>query len=84
MKRLEKTIYTIVEHIAPKSTQEDKLMQLANELQDCAFRIYTCDNNGFQTSPNIRWKNEQWEIQQSAKGKNWSWRPYYLLNIIKM
>lgn len=84
MKRLEKTIYTVVEQITPKSTQEDKLIHLANALQDCAFRIYICDNNGFQTSPNIRWKDQQWEIQQSAKGKNWSWRPYFLLNIIKM
>ena len=84
MNRLEKSIFTLVEQIAPKSTQEDKLMQLANALQDCAFRIYICDNSGFQTSPNIRWKDQQWEIQQSAKGKNWSWRPYFLLNIIKM
>ena len=84
MKRLEKTIYALVEQIAPNSTQEDKLMQLANALQDCAFRIYICDNSGFQTSPNICWKGQQWEIQQFAKGKNWSWRPYFLKNIIKM
>lgn len=84
MKRLEKTIYTVVEQIAPKSTQEEKLMQLAKALENCAFRIYICESNGFQTSPNICWKEQQWEVQQSAMGKNWSWRPYFLLNIIKM
>lgn len=84
MKRLEKKICSIVEQIQPTSVQEDKLIQLAKALQNCAFRIYICDNNGFQTSPNIRWKDQQWEVQESAKGKNWSWRPYFLLNIIRM
>lgn len=84
MKRLEKMIFSIVEQIQPTSAQEDKLIQLAKALQNCAFRIYICDNNGFQTSPNICWKDQQWEVQESAKGKNWSWRPYFLLNIIRM
>ncbi len=84
MKRLEKMIYTVVEQIALKSTQEEKLMQLAKALENCAFRIYICESNGFQTSPNICWKDQQWEVQHTAKGKNWSWRPYFLLNIIRM
>ncbi|MER1958564.1 MAG: EAL-associated domain-containing protein [Solibacillus sp.] len=84
MKRLEKTICTIVEQIQPSSKQQEKLMQLANTLQNCAFRIYICDNNGFQTSPNICWIDGKWEVQETAVGKNWSWRPYFLLNIIKL
>ncbi|MEK4700881.1 EAL-associated domain-containing protein [Solibacillus sp. FSL R7-0668] len=84
MKRLEKTICTIVEQVNPSGTQPNKLMQLAKALQNCAFRLYICDNNGFQTSPNIRWKEGQWEVQEEALGKNWSWRPYFLLNIIKL
>lgn len=84
MKRLEKTICTIVEQIQPSSAQLEKLIKLADTLQNCAFRIYICDNNGFQTSPNIRWKEGEWEVQEEAVGKNWSWRPYFLLNIIKL
>jgi EAL domain-containing protein (putative c-di-GMP-specific phosphodiesterase class I) len=84
MKRLEKMICTIVEQVQPTSSNEEKIMQLAKSLKKCAFRIYICDSNGFQTSPNIRWKDQQWEVQEEAKGKNWSWRPYFLLNIIKM
>ena len=84
VKRLEKTISTIVEQIQPSSNQQEKLIKLANALQNCAFRIYICDNNGFQTSPNIRWNKGEWEVQQAALGKNWSWRPYFLLNIIRM
>ncbi|MGN7477564.1 EAL-associated domain-containing protein [Solibacillus silvestris] len=84
MKRLERTINTIVEQVNPSSSQQEKLMQLAKALENCAFRIYISDNNGFQTSPNIRWKDHQWEVHKEAIGKNWSWRPYFLLNIIKM
>lgn len=84
MKRLEKIICTYVEQYQPASNQQQKLIDLAKALENCAFRIYLCDNNGFQISPNIRWKDEQWEVQDCAKGKNWSWRPYFLLNIIKM
>ncbi|MEK4426746.1 EAL-associated domain-containing protein [Solibacillus sp. FSL K6-1523] len=84
MKQLEKMIWTIVEQLQPTGKDEMKLKKLATALQDCAFRIYICDNNGFQTSPNIIWRNDEWHIQQEAKGRNWSWRPYFLLNIIKM
>lgn len=84
MKSLEKTIGTIVEQLQPTGDGELKLKQLANALQDCAFRIYICDNNGFQTSPNIMWENQEWHVQEEARGRNWSWRPYFLLNIIKM
>ena len=84
MKLLEKKIWTIVEQLQPTGKDEMKLKKLAAALKDCAFRIYICDNSGFQTSPNIIWKNDEWHIQQEAKGRNWSWRPYFLLNIIKM
>lgn len=84
MKRLERTICSTVDQINPSISQIDKLIQLAKALENCAFRIYICDSNGFQTSPNIRWKDQQWVKQEEIIGKNWSWRPYFLLNIIKM
>src|SRR5690606_5031205 len=84
MKRLERMICSTVDQINPSTSQIDKLMQLANSLENCAFRIYICDSNGFQTSPNIRWNDGKWEKQEKIIGKNWSWRPYFLLNIIKM
>lgn len=84
MKRLERVICTVVEQLNPTGTQYEKLLELAKALEDCAFRLYICDNNGFQTSPNIRWNDGEWEMHKETIGKNWSWRPYFLLNIIKM
>ena len=49
-----------------------------------AFRFYICDEEGFQISPNIVRKNGEWEVEKEALGKNWSWRPYFLMNIIKL
>ncbi len=59
------------------------LEQLSSELDDCSFRIYICDEDGFQQSVNI-FKNKNWEIQPQYYLNNWSWRPYFLANIMRM
>ncbi len=61
----------------------DLLQQLSVELDDCSFRIYICDEDGFQQSVNI-YKKEYWEIQPQYYLNNWSWRPYFLDNIMRM
>lgn len=84
LNRLEKTIIAIVEQLQPTSGDEQKLLRLAQALQQCAFRIYICNGEGFQISPNISHYNQQWTVQQEVQGRNWSWRPYFLFNIIRM
>jgi EAL domain-containing protein (putative c-di-GMP-specific phosphodiesterase class I) len=60
------------------------LNELAITFTDKCFRLYICDENGFQVSSNILKVQGNWEIHQRFKGKNWSWRPYFLENIIRM
>jgi EAL domain-containing protein (putative c-di-GMP-specific phosphodiesterase class I) len=57
---------------------------LAKELDEMAFRMYVCDEDGFQKSPNFFKKEQGWVMQPEYLKKNWSWRPYFLENIIKM
>jgi len=57
---------------------------LAKELDEMAFRMYICDEDGFQKSPNLFKEQNEWIIQPEYVEKNWSWRPYFLENIIKM
>lgn len=57
---------------------------LSRELDEMAFRMYICDEDGFQKSPNLFKMDDSWLIQPEYEGKNWSWRPYFLENIIKM
>jgi hypothetical protein len=57
---------------------------MAQELSDVCFRIYICDENGFQQSANIFKKEGSWNLEPQYVNKNWSWRPYFLENIIRM
>ncbi len=60
------------------------LEALANHMNQIAFRMYICDEDGFQKTPNLFFKDEKWQLQNEYLHKNWSWRPYFLENIIKM
>lgn len=68
-----------------KKVSYDELLQvLVKEMDQLAFRIYVCDEDGFQKTANIFKENNRWIIQTEYLNKNWSWRPYFLENIIKM
>ncbi|PLR97468.1 EAL domain-containing protein [Bacillus sp. T33-2] len=60
------------------------LAALSKEMSHMAFRMYVCDEDGYQKSPNIFKHEDGWSLQPEYSGKNWSWRPYFLENIIKM
>lgn len=60
------------------------LMYLGKSLDGKAFRMYICDEDGFQKSPNLCKSGEKWILQPEYLDKNWSWRPYFLENIIRM
>ena len=60
------------------------LLTLAERLNSICFRLYICDEEGYQTSPNILQKEGEWEVHPEYLNKNWSWRPYFLENIIRM
>jgi len=84
MKKLKRNISTIVEQSNIQSNDVESLLALAKKLNQYAFRFYICNEEGFQISPNIVRKNGEWVVEEEALGKNWSWRPYFLLNIIKL
>ncbi|ALC80883.1 MULTISPECIES: EAL-associated domain-containing protein [Bacillus] len=65
-------------------SNDDLIVKLAESLTDCTFRIYMCNENGFQLTANVLKKGEEWILQSEYKMKNWSWRPYFLENILKM
>ncbi|MDZ5470598.1 EAL-associated domain-containing protein [Bacillus sp. 31A1R] len=63
---------------------EELLVCLGKDLDHAAFRMYICDEDGFQESANIFKSQEDWIIQPEYVDKNWSWRSYFLENIFKM
>lgn len=92
-KKLE-AIYTAAEYFQTKvqdivvknrkANYEELLLSLAKEMDQIAFRMYVCDEDGFQKSANIFKGKNGWQTQEEYIQKNWSWRPYFLENIIKM
>lgn len=67
-----------------KTGYEELLQAIVKEMNQIAFRTYICDENGFQKSANFFKGQDDWSPQSEYVGKNWSWRPYFLENIIKM
>lgn len=63
---------------------DEWLHSIADELTNISFRMYVCDENGFQLSSNLLRDNEKWRADSSYNGKNWSWRPYFLEHVMKM
>ncbi|MCT8137925.1 EAL domain-containing protein [Anaerobacillus sp. CMMVII] len=63
---------------------EELIKGAATNLQDVSFRLYICDQYGFQRSSNYLKSTNGWQKQEDYIGKNWSWRPYFLETIVRM
>jgi EAL domain-containing protein (putative c-di-GMP-specific phosphodiesterase class I) len=77
-----------IQHILTKNKKlesyDEWLTVLSREFQDMAFRLYVCDEEGFQKSANIFKQQDKWVLQKEYINKNWSWRPFFLENIMYM
>ncbi|TDQ42239.1 EAL domain-containing protein [Aureibacillus halotolerans] len=78
-KKLEDALLLSEDH-----TDNELLSYIGTLFQHESFRIYLCDGDGFQKSANMVWRDSEWAFQQEYMGKNWSWRPYFLENIVRM
>ncbi|RSL33279.1 EAL domain-containing protein [Salibacterium salarium] len=58
---------------------------IASALEDITFRVYICNYEGFQQSGNAVLDEEgNWQYYFEERNRNWSWRPYFLENIVRM
>ncbi|PYZ98151.1 hypothetical protein CR205_06025 [Alteribacter lacisalsi] len=65
--------------------KDHRAVQVAKALSAMAFRVYSCDRFGYQLTCNwIKDIQSGWTSQEEAKGKNWSWRSYFLENLAQM
>ncbi|WP_369902864.1 EAL-associated domain-containing protein [Bacillus manliponensis] len=60
------------------------LVNFSQQVTKYSFRVYICNEDGFQKSGNVMKKDGHWILQPEYHMKNWSWRPYFLENIMKM
>lgn len=65
--------------------QADSFIEtLTESFKKESFRIYICQEDGEQVSSNFREHGGQWLIEPLVKGANWSFRPYFLENVMHM
>lgn len=83
-KKLTHVIQESIQQYNPTSANIESIMKLAKHIEDSAFRLYICDGEGFQLTPNIVQREGEWMIQEAARNKNWSWRPYFLQQLLKL
>ncbi|WP_339178753.1 EAL-associated domain-containing protein [Oceanobacillus sp. FSL W7-1293] len=82
------SVYAIIDRLLSqtKQTNDDSwLLKLAEGCEDFVFRIYVCNSVGLQISANVE-KDMQgsWTLIEEGMHKNWSWRPYFFENIMRM
>lgn len=82
--QLNQTMHRLL-HLSPYMTDPAVfLTEQAPALKEHGYRVYVCDEKGNQTTPNYLLANGLWKKQDEYRGRNWSWRPYFLQNIAKM
>ncbi|MBI41205.1 MAG: hypothetical protein CMF59_16540 [Leptospiraceae bacterium] len=64
---------------------DDVLRGVLSGLPPKCYRIYACDDRGDQLSSNFE-RDEQGEfvLRSEFRRMNWSWRPYFLHNLVRM
>ncbi|TYR79866.1 EAL domain-containing protein [Priestia megaterium] len=82
--RFQDKMQQVMNKCRKSETYDEMLNIMAEELSQACFRLYICDENGFQKSSNWLKQGNSWVAEPQYVNKNWSWRPYFLENIIRM
>ncbi|WP_216827830.1 EAL domain-containing protein [Alkalihalobacterium elongatum] len=83
--KLSQLIKNSLKKVKSLNSYDDVVMQIAKQLTDISFRVYICDHDGYQQSSNaVKDEHNQWNLEEGSRFKNWSWRPYFLENIVRM
>lgn len=71
---------------APYTEQKDEwIEELLSELYDHCIRVYLCNKDGIQLSSNYyRESDSDWRREEQYRGANWSWRPYFVPNLVQL
>ncbi|MBU9720558.1 EAL domain-containing protein [Bacillus alkalicola] len=83
--KLSLELKSVLKNMKANNNLDNFLLSIANALSSFSFRVYICDHDGFQQTSNaIRTNEGLWKLEKSGFQRNWSWRPYFIENIVKM
>ncbi|MGP4042033.1 EAL-associated domain-containing protein [Gracilibacillus sp. D59] len=81
---LNKQLYEQWRQIRKNRSLDEQIDSLAKAMEHIFFRVYVTDEDGFQKTVNLIRTETGWIWDETVKGKNWSWRPYFIENVIRM
>ncbi|MDG5787081.1 EAL-associated domain-containing protein [Evansella sp. AB-P1] len=83
--KLSQTLKATLKTIKSYNDLDETVLKIANALTTYTFRVYIVDHDGFQQSSNaVKSEEGNWELEKDSRQKNWSWRPYFIENIVRM
>ncbi|KAB2933568.1 MAG: EAL domain-containing protein [Leptonema illini] len=88
-KRMDALLESLLSRV-PLATESDAdrldlfLRSLFTELPVDCFRLYVCDAAGVQLSSNVEVNEAGIRLRPEFRGRNWSFRPYFLENMLRM
>jgi EAL domain-containing protein (putative c-di-GMP-specific phosphodiesterase class I) len=83
--QLAEQLVEIVQTAGYPVQMDDWLEKLLPELYDHCIRVYLCNEDGIQLSSNYcRDSAEKWRREEQFRGANWSWRPYFVPNLVQL
>ena len=82
--RLNERLQSVTGEVKISADLDEWLWKISPRVNDICFRMYITDYEGFQITSNIVKEKGEWCFQKEMKGKNWSWRPYFIENVIRM
>jgi len=83
--RINEHFQETLSHIKPENRYDDIILSVGEACSEFAFRVFICNEKGEQLSSNAN-KNPdgEWILHEEGRHKNWSWRPYFFENIVRM
>lgn len=72
-------------HTSLSNNPDPFIEQFLHQMPLRCIRIYLCTEDGTQVSSNYsRDAQNTWQKDESFRGANWIWRPYFIPNIVRM
>lgn len=83
--QLAELLERIVQKAGHVEQKNDWIMDLLPELHVDCIRVYLCREDGIQLSSNYsKISDGQWQCEDEYCGANWSWRPYFVANLVQL
>lgn len=83
--RLAEQLVELVQQARCSEQKDEWIEKLLPELYDHCIRVYLCNEDGIQLSSNYcRETDKDWRREEQYRGANWSWRPYFVPNLVQL